>query len=167
MKRFVSLVALTAVLVSLFTLYSSETVSAHSMTVNTPHALLKANAPATARIATTFASEYDNCDAYGAGTWDQYNDLLCAVASYATPCLRVHAWSNFNNILECAAPGTILAMPCQNYIPSDTVNGNSYWDEVVFNPGTNNAYYGLVADAYMDTEWTNNTGSPTLIQCGG
>ncbi len=103
---------------------------------STPHAQPKGTAHVAKGNAVKHASEYSDCDAYGAGVWDQ-NYLLCAVAPYATPCLRIHA-DDLNSILACVPPGTILHIGCQSDIPNMMVNGNSYWDAVVLNLGTSN-----------------------------
>lgn len=107
------------------------------------------------------ASVTSNCDDPNTAVWNN-NGLLCAVASYATPCLRIHDPNNWN-VIACEPPGTIIALDCQVKIPSMTYLGNSYWDVGVLPNGK----VGEFSDAYMDTEWTNNTGSPSLSICGG
>lgn len=100
-----------------------------------------------------------NCDE-GSIAYGSNGGVRCAVASYATPCLNIHNINNFNSF-ACVAPGTVLELMCQVDIPSQTHLGNSWWDAGYLSDGR----FGEFSDAYMDTAWTNNAGSPTLGLC--
>lgn len=105
----------------------------------------------------------NNCDT-GSISYGSHGGVLCAVESYATPCLNVHDPTNWN-VITCVAPGTILEMTCQVNIPSHPVgsppNVNTWWDAGYLPDGR----FGEFSDYYMDTVWTNNNGSPALGPC--
>jgi len=89
--------------------------------------------------------------------------ILCAVASYATPCLNIRDISN-GNVFTCVAPGTVIEITCQVDTIMPVGNPpfrNNWWDAGFLPDGR----FGEFSDYYMDTEWTNNQGSPALGIC--
>ena len=138
----------------------TPSVGLHPTVVKTRSDILSRDMLHARQIVGHAASITSNCDDPNTLTRGPNGGILCAVASYATPCLRTYNPNN-GNFIACYNPGTRFELNCQVNIPSKKFLNNSWWDVGVLP----NGQFGEFSDAYMDTVWTNNTGSPSMGLC--